>query len=61
MAKIIDYAEFGPGRGMLFATPEGMLEGGLNYEARYVLTDDQISALIRGVPEIIEYRGFDSQ
>lgn len=52
--------QFGPGRGMLFATPEGMLENGLIYEARYVLTDDQISALVRGVPQIIENARLDT-
>lgn len=53
--------QFGPGRGMLIATPEGMLEDGLIYEARYVLTDDQISALIKGASQIIKNGGFNTQ
>ena len=41
--------QFGPGRELLFERMDGVLEAGLEYVPRHVVTDEQITALVQGV------------
>ena len=51
MASQLIVNEFGQGRGLVLGSPPNM-----TYEAKYVLTDNQITALIKGLRAAIESR-----
>lgn len=49
-------SKFGKGRGLFVMSIEELCKTGIIYDAKYILTDDQITGLLRGAQTMIENR-----